>query len=236
MIKKLSKNLIPISIIIAGLLVAVVIIFINQQGPTEEAPEFLSSQEAARKAVDYINRTFLKEKIAASLIDVVDESGLYKMRFSIEGEEFSAYISKDGELLFPEAIDLEEASIVQGPEAEASQPSLENTIPQEELTKFINCLKEANLVVFGANWCGWTKRLVEMLGGFDMVKPIYVECTEEEELCEEKGVRAYPTILINGGEYQEARAFEEIAAATGCKIPSGAESINQGSSGDGGCQ
>lgn len=104
MIKKLSKNLIPISIIIAGFLIAGAVIFINQKELKEETPELLSSQKVAERALDYINKTVLKGKTVASLIDIVEENGLYKIKFDIEEQEITTYISRDGELLFPEAI------------------------------------------------------------------------------------------------------------------------------------
>lgn len=227
-----SKNLIPIAILVAGLLIAGALVYLNKG-----KVEILSPQQAAEKAINYINQNLLTEGITASLINVVEENGVYKFRLKIGDQEYDSYISKNGKLLFAEGIDLEEeAPIAQAPETEAPQSSLENAISPEELTKFIGCLEKVDFVIYGANWCGWTKKLVEMLGGFDMVKPIYVECTEEEKLCQEKEITGYPTILIKGGQYQEARTFEKIAAATGCELPAGAESISGESSEAGACQ
>jgi len=230
---KSKKFLIPV--VIGLLVIAGAFIFLSQQ----KIKETSSPQAIAEKAVNYINdinNNMLPEGLTASLLDVEEENGLYKIHIKIAEEEYYSYATKDGKLFFPQSIDLEEAPIVETPKTEESEPASENTISSEELTEFIYCLKEANFAIYGANWCGWTKKLTDMLGGFDMVKPIYVECTEEEELCEEKEVRAYPTILINGEGYQGERTFEKIAAATGCEIPSGAESINEESSGSGGCQ
>lgn len=232
-----SKNLIPVAIIVAGLLIAGALVYLNKGKVTEKVSETLSPQQAAEKAINYINQNLLTEGTTASLINVVEENGVYKFRLKIGEQEYDSYISKNGKLLFAEGINLEEeAPIAQAPETEAPQSSLENTISPEELTKFIGCLEEADFVIYGANWCGWTKRLVEMLGGFDAVKPVYVECTEEEKLCQEKEIEGYPTILIKGGQYQEARTFEKIAAATDCELPAGAESISGESSEAGGCQ
>lgn len=201
----------------------------------------LSAEEAGQKAVEYINENILLGQATAFLKNIVDFKAdgfceLYKFQVDVNGQTFDSYITRDGKLIFPEAIDLGEASIVQTPEAEAPKAPSEDTISSEELTKFINCLKEVNFIIYGANWCGWTKKLVEMLGGFDMVKSIYVECTEEEKLCEEKEISAYPTILIKGERYEGGRTFENLSAATGCQIPPGAESISGENSGGGGCQ
>lgn len=226
-----SKNLIPIAIIVAGLLIAGALVFINKG-----KVEILPPQQAAEKAIDYINQNLLTEGMTASLINVAEENGVYKFRLKIQDQEYDSYITKNGKLMFVEGIDLEENPTVQKTGDESPQPSTEGSISPEELAKFVGCLEKADFVIYGANWCGWTKQLVEMFGGFDMVKPIYIECTEKEELCKEKGIEGYPTILIKGGQYQEARTFEKIAAATSCELPTGAESISGESSGEGGCQ
>ncbi len=234
MTNKIKQLFTPFLVIVGCLAIIGVFIILNQEKieKVETAPEDL-----AQKAIGYINENMLSEGLTASLISVVEESGLYKIHIKIGEEEYDSYVSKDGKLLFPSGfLKLEEAPITQTQETNESEPVSENTISPEELTEFIYCLQEANFVIYGANWCGWTKKLTDMLGGFDMVKPIYVECTEEEELCEEKEVSAYPTILIKGEKYQGGRTFEEIAAATSCEIPSGAESISGESSGSGGCQ
>ncbi len=234
MTNKIKQLLTTFIVMAVSLAIMGVFVILNQEKieKVETSPEDL-----AQKAIDYINKNILSEGITASLVSVVEESGLYKIHIKIGEEEYDSYVSKDGKLLFPSGfVELEKTPITETPETEESEPASENTIPSEELTEFIYCLKEANFVIYGANWCGWTKKLTDMFGGFDMVKPIYVECTEEEELCQEKEVMAYPTILINGEEYQGERTFEEIAAATGCEIPSGAESVNEESSGSGGCQ
>ena len=228
------KNLIPISIVIAGLLIAGALIYLNQ-GREITSEKGLSSQEIAEKAINYINQNIMAEGQTASLVNVGEENGVYKIHLKIGEMEYDSYATKDGKFLFPEGYNLEAVPIAQTPEAGASQPPSENTISSEELTKFIDCLRGANFVIYGANWCGWTKKLVEMLGGFDMVKPIYVECTEEEELCEEKGIRGYPTIFIEGEEYQGARTFEGFTAATDCDMPVGAESVT-GENPSGDCQ
>lgn len=235
MSKGFIKNLIPISIIIAGLLIAGALIYLNQGKVTEEVSEGLSPQQAAEKAINYINENLLQEGTIASLLSAVEENGVYKIHLKIGEMEYDSYVTKDGKLLFAEGIDLEETPTVQETEDESPQPSTEGSISSEELTKFLDCLEKADFVIYGANWCGWTEKLVEMLGGFDMVKPIYVECTEEEELCEEKGIRGYPTIFIEGEEYQGARTFEGFTAATDCDMPVGAESVT-GENPSGGCQ
>ncbi len=235
--KKLLKNLIPLTIAVVGILIIGAIIFVNQ-GERKEEAQSLSAQEIqkiAEKTVDFINKNLLGGGVTASLINTSEEYGLVKLKFEIAGNEIDSYVSKDGKIFFPEAINLDEIPIAQESEGGVSETSPQGSVSLAGSAEFINCLKESEFVIYGANWCGWTKKLVEMLGGWDIVKPIYVECTEEEELCEEKGIGGFPTILLNGKEYQGARTFEEFAVASGCEVPVGAESVSAGNS-SGGCQ
>jgi hypothetical protein len=228
---KLTISLIIAIIAIGGVLVTGAIILLNQDFLEKKDSGALSLEEVVQKALNSINQNLLGGETIASLVESEELNGVIKMRLKIEGEELDTYLTRDGKLFFPQAINLEDLTTVPNLEDEGSQI----TPSSEELEKFVECLKDADFVIYGANWCGYTKQLVTMLGGWDMVKPIYVECTENEELCQEKGVGGYPTILIQGEEYQGGRTFEEFGAATDCQVPSGAESMS-GDSSTGGCQ
>jgi len=93
---------------------------------SSEEVQFLSSEEASKKAIEYINKNLLQQGMTASLVNVVDENGVYKFKITISGQEYDSYVSKDGKLLFAEAIDLD----VQP----AAQPQ-ENSQPQQEVQK-----------------------------------------------------------------------------------------------------
>src|SRR3989344_637981 len=68
-----------------------------------------SKDDLAKKGIDYINKNILSGQTAV-LVGTSEESGLVKMKISINGREFDSYMSKDGKLLFPEAIKLEETA------------------------------------------------------------------------------------------------------------------------------
>lgn len=73
-----------------------------------EAPEdnLLSLQQASEKAIKYINQIILEEGVTASLLNAIEEVGVYKIQLKIEESEYSSYITKDGKYLFPEGYDL----------------------------------------------------------------------------------------------------------------------------------
>lgn len=108
MLKKIIKNLIPLSIIIAGIIIAGAIVFIN-----ENKADNLSSQKVAEIVVKYINQDILKGEEEASLLDVIEENGVYKIKLKIENQEIDLYATKNGKFLFLQAVDLKKTSALQ---------------------------------------------------------------------------------------------------------------------------
>jgi len=158
----------------------------------------------------------------AELVGVEKENGLYKVTFSAEGQESSVYVTLDGENLIDGG--LIPLSVIKDQQTQ----TLQETTPAEgysetdleELREFSSCLASNGLKIYGANWCGWTKKLViDTLGGFDVVGAAYVECTEEQELCQSEGVTGYPTIKLDGEVYSGERTLEALAEATNCIVP-----------------
>ncbi len=174
----------------------------------------VSKAVVSEKAVEFF-KTYQGVDITVDSIEEV--SGLYKLEISLsDGRSGVIFMSRDGEYIGSmgpiKVLEVEKA--VSKKEEDISKTI---TDQQKEIAGFVNCLKEAGFRIYGANWCGYTKSLVESFGGFDVVKPIYIECTEQQQLCQEKGIRGYPTLLINDQPYTGPRTFEGFAQATGCK-------------------
>lgn len=78
----------------------------------------ISADDAAQKALDYINTYVLQGQATAILLETVEESGLYDMKIRVMGRVYDAYVTKDGRLLMLSALDLD-----QKPEVPEPQPS-----------------------------------------------------------------------------------------------------------------
>ena len=119
-----TKFLIPISIVIAGLFIAGAFVYVNQEGFSFFSKGQLSSAAAAEKAIQYINEN--KDEIAggqaASLLNVVEENGIYKIHIKVGEGEYDSYVTKDGKFLFPSAYVMEEGSDGSTSGAEQSAP------------------------------------------------------------------------------------------------------------------
>ena len=106
--------------IISGVLLILLIIsiFTSTKGSGEE----LNTQDAGNKAVSFINDNLMQPGTSAKIVDVVDENNLYKIKLDVGGREFESYLTKDGNMLFPSAIDLTE-EIKKEEEPAAAAPS-----------------------------------------------------------------------------------------------------------------
>lgn len=124
-----QKNLtLPIVIIIAALIIGGAI-YLNPK----KTAGFLSAQEAGQKAIDFINQNiFSGQNVTASLIDITESNGLYKMKIAIEGEEIETYLSLDGKLLFPQFVTMET-------EEEATAGGQKSDYPDVKLFVMTHC-------------------------------------------------------------------------------------------------
>lgn len=94
-----------------------------------------------------------------------------------------------------------------------------NTRQNPKITEFAKCLADKNAVMYGAYWCPHCQNQKRLFGNsFEYVK--YVECTEEIKLCEEKGIKGYPTWIFENGERVEGQmSFSQLADKTLCTVP-----------------
>ncbi len=66
----------------------------------------LTGEQAAKKAVDYLNENLLQGRATAKTLSVKEANGMYSVKLDISGMEYDSYITKDGSLLFPTSVDL----------------------------------------------------------------------------------------------------------------------------------
>ncbi|MDP6641377.1 MAG: thioredoxin domain-containing protein [Nitrososphaerales archaeon] len=188
-------------------------------GAEQIEPFYLECQNADRTNTEY-----------AELCQQEQISGFPTIK--INGELYNGARTIDG---LAAAVDECEAPEVEGIETQATQVSGYTEEDFVKLKEFNNCLGEKDVKVYGANWCGWTKKWVDTLGGVDAASAVYVECTEETELCSSEEIQGYPTTKINGETYSGDRTISAIAQATGCTAPSLEGSVATTDSATAGC-
>lgn len=65
-----------------------------------------STKDTAEKSIKYLNESILQEGQTATLLSFTEESGLIKIKIKIDDKEYDSYITKDGKLFFPEALNM----------------------------------------------------------------------------------------------------------------------------------
>ncbi len=86
-----------------------------------------------------------------------------------------------------------------------------------DLDKFAKCLTENGATLYASKYCGHCKNQKEMFG--DSLKYInQVECSENQQLCQQMGIRGVPTWIINGESHTGVQSFETLSSVTGCSL------------------
>ncbi len=79
------------------------------------------------------------------------------------------------------------------------------------------CLADSGVVLYGSKYCSSCNELINSFGGYEMVRPIYVECDDNVEKClEELKTEYVPEIQINGLLYEGENNIKEVAKKVGC--------------------
>ena len=87
----------------AALLAVLFIISLVTKGFTGFASS--SPQKTTEKTVEFIKNNFMQPGVDISIVSAEEEKGLYKSKIAIDGQLVDLYITKDGTLFFPQAID-----------------------------------------------------------------------------------------------------------------------------------
>ncbi|MEK7124433.1 MAG: thioredoxin domain-containing protein [Patescibacteria group bacterium] len=90
--------------------------------------------------------------------------------------------------------------------------------------EFAKCLKEKNVIFYGAFWCPHCQDQKKAFGSSAKYLP-YVECSTADsrnqlQVCKDAGIKAYPTWKFADGSVAEGDlTLEKLAEKTGCALP-----------------
>jgi hypothetical protein len=209
--------LVIIALIIGSSAGAGIMFLINQQN----VQNVISKEEAREKISNFIEEQ-LPLDTTASIVDIVSERGLYKIIINIQGEEVITYLTKDGSLFFPQALDL--TVLLATSPAPAPVPEQEIQFTQEQLKELAKCLTEKGVKFYGTHWCPACQRQKEIFRGAVKYLP-YIECAEdratEEEivLCQKAGVTSIPDWRFPDGQQELGMLpLEKLAELSGCPL------------------
>ncbi|MFH1210425.1 MAG: thioredoxin domain-containing protein [archaeon] len=122
--------------IASGVLFALLIVsmftngFKSFSGSTAGTGQEITAKDAGDKALKYVNDVLLQGRMTATMGEVKDVGDLYSTKLTISGQVFDSYITKDGRLLFPQAVDLTKA-----PETDTTGEEPTTASSCEDMTK-----------------------------------------------------------------------------------------------------
>lgn len=86
-----------------------------------------------------------------------------------------------------------------------------------KLDKFAQCLTNANLTMYGTDWCTHCQNQKKLFGkSFKYIN--FINCDTKSEICKVEGITGYPTWKINGTSYPGEKSFLELSQLTGCTL------------------
>lgn len=97
-------------------------------GVTGAGAAAISLSEAETKAVDYVNKYLLPSPFQAQVASSVELDNLYKVTLTVAGREIDSYLTKDGQLFFPQGFDLTKSASLMPAESLDGQLTENNTL------------------------------------------------------------------------------------------------------------
>lgn len=114
----------------------------------------LSISDAKVLAEKFINENLLGQGMTASIENIVEEGGLYKISLDVSGQAATSYLTKDGKLFFTQALDIAEIE-KQAADAKKQAETVKSDKPEVELFVMSYCpygtqMEKGILPVLGA--------------------------------------------------------------------------------------
>ena len=95
-------------LIIAGLIISLTLVKDRDEKNIIKPGKSISVEEAKEVATNFINTYLMQPGSEAIVKDVVTEYGLYKLSIDVTSDLVESYLTKDGRLFFPQALDIKE--------------------------------------------------------------------------------------------------------------------------------
>lgn len=93
----------------------------------------LNETQAKTKAEEFVNNFLMSSGSKATIKEITSEYGLYKLKIDITSEVVESYLTKDGKLFFPQALDI--AKISSGKTDSADSAAASQAAPASVVTK-----------------------------------------------------------------------------------------------------
>lgn len=99
----------------------------------------LGVEGAKKAATKLIEENLVQPGTKFSVSEIVEESGLYKLTVSLQGQDITSYMTKDGKKFFPSVVDVEEISKANSEKSASAQEIPKKDKPEVELFVMSYC-------------------------------------------------------------------------------------------------
>lgn len=137
------------------------------------------------------------------VVSVKTENDLYKIDVSDQQNQLSTYyVTKNGEMITNGMTEFKQ---------------LKSTVDAQR--GFSNCLANKNTVIYGNSSQRATSLQIQVLGGPNMVAPIYKDLSNQQNLQEavDRGVETVPSLYYDGSALSGVNQIPQISEFTGCQ-------------------
>lgn len=200
------KNYIPVAIVVVVAVVLVVgsVLFMGKTGVGGK----VSSSDAGTKTIDYINNVILQGRATATLVgspEFISSYNLYKIKFSIQGQEIETYLTADGKMFFPEGIDITKTAGQNQTQAQGTQ-----TLGSFSATKDELLVEGGKPIVyfFGSEscpHCTWEKPIIKkVVAKFGTAISYHenIDNDKDRDILSKYSTGGIPTLVIAGRYYR----------------------------------
>jgi thiol-disulfide isomerase/thioredoxin len=214
----MNKFLVPVGLILAGILIAGSVIYTSYIKPpvTSNNAKVISTQEAGKRLIDYVNTNLLRGQGTAVLKDSAEDNGFYKITFDVNGQEVKWQMTKDGNFIFPQTIDLTK---VEKPAEETGK-----TIGNFSVGSDAICQENGKPIVyfFGSTTCPhctWQKPIVQkVIGNFGDLVSYHenIDSETDSNIFQKYSTGGIPTLVL-GCRYYRVGSGETAGEETETK-------------------
>lgn len=228
--------------LIIGILIGVVVgAFGFPQAKSFGASNVLTPEEAGAKAVDFIENYAVAPGVDVELVNVTEVEGanVYKIVVNLSAmgrsQMSESYMTKDGELLFPQAIDVEEFEAMVEQQEEQEENQTQESRPEETIGSFIVstdeiCKEDGKPIIyfFGADWCGacrWEHPVIENVTvkfeGYISFHDINIDLdysTADQEIFDKYSPEGYIPTIVLGCRYYRVGAGANMGEDMEAKV------------------
>lgn len=133
----------PILLVIALIIIGLV----SFQKPSATAKDLTPDQAKAR-AETFINKYLMQSGSTATIKSITEQYGLYKLDVDITNNVVQSYLTKDGKLFFPQALDIDQVS-----NGGSTNPAAGNQAAAPTVTTVSQKSNKPNIELFVMSYC-----------------------------------------------------------------------------------